>query len=254
MKTKYLVIKNLKKTYELGEGEHIVALKNINLSIPKGEFVTIVGNNAGGKTTLLKLISGMIMPTAGEIYLDGILLSNMEETQRAKIISSVRQNPNDSLINSMTIAENLAMAKLKRSKIGLRVGMKKRWENEFISLLKPLGIGLEERLDDKIDSLSGGQKQIIALLMATLLKPKLLMLDEYTAALDPKVSKVILKITNEIINSNEITTLMITHNIYQAIEYGSRLILLQKGHVALDICGEEKKALSLHDLETYYNN
>jgi len=254
MNTNYLEIKNLKKTYTAGVGENIVAINNLNLSVSEGEFVTIVGNNAGGKTTLLKLISGMIIPTSGEIYLDGKPLSTLDETQRAKIISSVRQDSNESVVNSMTVAENLAMAKLRRSKIGFRAGIKKGWRSEFISLLKPLGIGLEQRLDDKVSSLSGGQKQTIALLMATLIIPKLLMLDEYTAALDPKVSKIILKITKDIIHNKKITTLMVTHNTHQAIKYGNRLILLQKGKVALDICGEEKKALSLIDLEKYYNN
>lgn len=252
MKKNFLTIKGLTKVYNAGVDDKITALSNFTLSLNEGDFITIVGSNAAGKSTLFKLISGAITPTSGEIILDGVSLSNFNESQRAKVISCVRQNPNESVINSMTIAENLALVKLKKTNAGLYKGVKREWRKEFASLLRPLGIGLEKRLDDRMDSLSGGQKQTVALLMAMLARPKLLLLDEHTAALDPKVSKLILKITNEIVKKNMVTTLMITHNIYQAIEYGDRLILLERGRISFEISGKEKKSLNILDLEGYF--
>lgn len=252
MKKNFLTINNLTKIYNPGLNDKVTALSNFNLSINEGDFVTIVGSNAAGKSTLFKLLTGAIAPTSGKIILDGRSLSSLNETQRAKVISCVRQNPNESVINSMTIAENLAMVKLKNAKHGLGKGVKKEWKEEFKLLLKTIGIGLEKRLDDKMSSLSGGQKQAVALLMTTLTSPKLLLLDEHTAALDPKISKLILKITNDIVKENKVTTLMITHNIYQAIEHGNSLILLERGKIGFRASGEKKRSLNILDLEGYF--
>lgn len=252
MKRNFLTIKHLTKKYNSRSSDSITALNNINISVDEGDFVSIVGSNAAGKTTLFKLLVGAIIPTSGKIFLDGTLLSKFDETQRAKIISCVRQNPGESVINSMSVAENLTMAKLKNAKYGLNRGVKHEWKVKLKLLLKPFRIGLEKRLDYRVENLSGGQKQIIALLMATLTKPKLLLLDEHTAALDPKISKLILKITDELVRKNKITTLMITHNVDQAIRYGNRLILLEKGKITFEVCGKKKQSLTASCLEKHF--
>lgn len=249
---KFLSIKNLTKIYNAGAGEKLVALNNFSLTVNQGDFITIIGSNAAGKSTLFKLITGAVTPSSGKIILEGNNLFKLNESQRAKIISCVRQNPNESVINSMTISENLAMVKLKMLKPGLKKGVKEEWKNEFKELLKPLGIGLEKRLNDKMSSLSGGQKQSVALLMATISNPKLLILDEHTAALDSKVSKVVMQITKEIVQKNKVTTLMVTHNIRQAIEYGNRLILLKKGKIAFTANEKKKSSLDITDLEGHF--
>lgn len=252
MKKNYLTIKNLTKVYNPGASDQIVALNNLTLSVDKGEFITIVGSNAAGKSTLFNLISGSLSPTTGDIVLDRQSICSLPEFKKARFISCVKQNPNESIINSMTIAENLAMVKLKNKAAWLKKGVKPEWKENFVTILKPFGLGLEKRLDDKMSNLSGGQKQTIALLMATLTQPKLLLLDEHTAALDPKVSRTILEITDKIVRENKVTTLMITHNIHQAIEYGSRLILLDQGKIGFEISGEGKKSLNATGLETYF--
>lgn len=252
MKKNFLKIKGLTKTYNSGTEDQITALDNLTLSINEGDFVTVIGSNAAGKSTLFKLIAGTINSTSGSIFLDGESFSNINEAQKAKIISCVRQNPNESIINSMTIAENLAIVKLKNIGRGLRVGVKQEWREDFTLLLKSIGVGLENRLDDKMSNFSGGQKQAVALLMATLIKPKLLLLDEHVAALDPRISRTILEITRKIVQEHRVTTLMITHNIHHAIEYGNRLILLERGKISFETGGKKKKSLDILDLEKYF--
>jgi len=244
----FLTINNIRKVYNPETAGEVVALNNICFSLPEGEFVTIVGSNASGKTNLLNVIAGSTLPTSGDIVLDGKSLLKMPEFKRSRFISRVQQNPKDSVITSMTLAENLAIAKLKGKKAGINKGVKKEWKTEFVALLKPLGLGLEKRLDDKIDLLSGGQKQAVALLMATINKPKLLLLDEHAAALDHKVSKKVLEITDRLVREGNVTTLMITHNIRHAIEYGKRLILLDRGHIGFESSGEQKKNLSVSNI------
>lgn len=248
MANDFLKISNLRKVYNPDTAGEVIALNDLSFSIAEGEFATIVGSNAAGKTTLFNAIAGSLAPTSGDIVLDGKSILKSPEFKRSRFISRVRQNPNDSVMVSMTLAENLAMAKLKDRSAGLSMGVKKEWRDEFVALLKPLGLGLEKRLDDKIDLLSGGQKQTVALLMATIVKPKLLLLDEHTAALDPKVSKKVLEITDRIVKDSGVTTLMITHNIHHAIEFGNRLILLDRGKVGFEAIGEQKQKLNVVDV------
>lgn len=248
MANDFLTIRNLRKVYNPDTAGEVVALNNLSFSVAEGEFITIVGSNAAGKTTLFNIIAGSILPTSGDVVLDGKSILKNLEFKRSCFISRVRQNPNDSVMVSMTLAENLAMAKLKDKSAGLSRGVKKEWKDEFVALLKPLGLGLEKRLDDKIDLLSGGQKQTVAILMATIIKPKLLLLDEHTAALDPKISKKVLEITNQIVKESGVTTLMITHNIHHAIEYGNRLILLDRGKIGFEAGGEKKQILNVVDV------
>lgn len=248
MENDFLKIKDVVKVYNPGTSGEVMALNKLSFEVSKGEFVTIVGSNAAGKTSLFNVVAGSLSPDSGEIILDGKSILKIPEFKRSRFISRVRQNPNDSVMVSMTLAENLAMAKLKDGKAGLSKGVKKEWREEFVNFLKPLGLGLEKRLDDKIDLLSGGQKQTVALLMATIIKPKLLLLDEHTAALDPKVSKKVLEITNRIVKESDVTTLMITHNIHHAIEFGDRLILLDRGRVGFQASGEQKQKLNVVDV------
>lgn len=248
MENNFLTITELRKIYNANTVGEVVALDHLSLSVAEGEFVTIVGSNAAGKTSLFNAIAGSILPTSGDIILDGKSILKIPEFKRSCFISRVRQNPNDSVMVSMTLAENLAMAKLKGKRAGLSKGVKKEWRDEFISLLKPLNLGLEKRLDDKISLLSGGQKQTVALLMAIIIKPKLLLLDEHTASLDPKVSARVLEITDRIVKDSGVTTLMITHNIHHAIGYGSRLILLDSGKVGFEASGEQKRKLKVIDV------
>lgn len=254
MQKNFLVIKNLSKIYNPDITDGVKALDNINITLNRGDYVSIVGSNAAGKSTLFNLITGRTHPTKGEIILDGNNITNFSEDKLAKFISSVKQNPNDSVINSMTVVENLALSLLKTEKSGLKPGVKMECKKRFISMLKPLNIGLETKLDVKMSDLSGGQKQTIALIMATLTKPKLLLLDEHTAALDLKVSHSILEITNQLVNKSKITTLMITHNIYQALNYGNRLILFNRGKIVFDVSGRRKKLLDVNKFERIFRN
>jgi putative ABC transport system ATP-binding protein len=251
MSHNYLEINNISKQYDAGHKEQIHALSSVDLSASEGDFIAIVGNNAAGKSTLLNIVSGLESPTSGSIILDDEKLNILNQVQRARKISIVKQNPNDSVIGSMTLAENLSLVMLRNNSIGFRTGIKQEWNKEFSQLLQPLGMGLSKRLNDSVDSLSGGQKQTLALIMATLSKPKLLLLDEHTAALDPKIRKKILNLTQEIVTQNRITTLMVTHDMRQALTYGNRLIMLSQGRVILDI-DKSKNALTIEELEKYY--
>ncbi len=248
MTNDFLTIRSLRKVYNPDTAGEVVALSDLSFSVTKGEFITIVGGNATGKTTLFNVIAGSILPTSGDVLLEGTSILKNPEFKRSCVISRVQQNPNDSVIVSMTLAENLAIATLKNKNARLGNGVKKEWREEFVALLKPLGLGLEKRLDDRVDLLSGGQKQLIAILMATITKPKLLLLDEHTAALDSKISKKILEITNQIVKESGVTTLMITHNIHHAIEYGDRLILLDKGRIGFEAGGLKKQLLNVVDV------
>ncbi len=244
----FLVINNLRKVYNPGTASEIVALRDLSLTASRGEFITVIGSNAAGKTTLFNSIAGSLLLDSGNIVLEGKSIVRMPEHERARFISRVWQNPNQGIIVSMSIAENLSMAKLRTQRIGLRKGVKLAWKKEFETLLEHFKLGLEKRLDDRIDLLSGGQKQIIALLMATVTHPKLLLLDEHTAALDPRMSVEILKITEEVVHESKVTTLMITHNISHALHYGDRLILLDRGRVVFEATGERKKKLAIADV------
>ena len=241
-------IENVHKTFYPNTNRSHDALIDINLTIHKGDFITIVGGNGAGKSTFLNAISGSFPLDKGHIYMGEAAVEHTAEYERAKYISRVYQNPLQGTAPRMTVAENLSLALRRGLKRGLKKGYTTEELEQFKALLTPLQLGLEERLDAEIGLLSGGQRQAVSLLMATLRTPELLLLDEHTAALDPQTSKIILEKTKEIIEKNNITSLMITHNMQDAITYGNRLIMLHAGEVIFDIKGEEKKKLTVEKL------
>ncbi|MDY4788268.1 MAG: ATP-binding cassette domain-containing protein [Bacilli bacterium] len=245
-----LKIVNAKKIFNLTENvEDIrIALNNLNLEIEDGEFVTIIGGNGSGKSTLMNCISGAYFLDEGKIYLDNKDISMEKEYQRAKYLGRVFQDPNMGTAKDMSIIENLMIASRRSKNKTLKWGFDSKKYQEFKDKLAMLDLGLENRLDSKVGLLSGGQRQAVTLIMATLEKPKLLLLDEHTAALDPKTARKVLEITDKIVTENNITTLMITHNMKDAIKYGNRLIMLNNGRIVFDVKGEEKKNLTIEQL------
>ena len=243
-----LKITNLQKTFNPGTVNAKVALDGLNLHIKEGDFVTVIGGNGAGKSTLQNAIAGVWKPDYGTIEIDGVDVTNMPEHKRASFLGRVFQDPMKGTAPDMEIAENLAIA----SKRGVRRrfvrGVRKSDREYYKQLLKTLDLGLEDRLSTKVGLLSGGQRQAVTLLMASMNKPKLLLLDEHTAALDPKTAAKVLEITDKIVTENNLTTLMITHNMKDAIAHGNRLIMLQEGRVIVDVEGEEKKKLTVEDL------
>lgn len=243
-----LEIKNISKTFNVGTVNEKQALKNVSLTLEDGDFVTVIGGNGAGKSTLLNAIAGVWPVDEGEIIIDGVDVTKLPEYKRAKFLGRVFQDPMNGTAATMGIDENLALAKRRGQRRTLKTGLLKQEREEYKSLLKILGLGLEDRLTSKVGLLSGGQRQALTLLMATLQRPKLLLLDEHTAALDPKTAKKVLDTTDMLIERDNLTTLMITHNMKDAIAHGNRLIMMMDGHIILDIKGEEKKNLTVEDL------
>lgn len=237
-------ISNLKKTFYSALGEEKTVFNGLNLEINQGDFISVIGSNGAGKTTLLNTISGNIDLDDGYIEIDGKNINNLAKHKRGEFISKVYQNPALGTAPSMTIFENLSMADNKGKTFGLSLGLNYSRKEYYMNLLKELDLGLENLLDTEVQYLSGGQRQCLALIMATLNQPKVLLLDEHTAALDPKTSKIIMDKTEEIVKKYEIPTLMITHNLQDAIRYGNRLIMLHNGEIILDIKGKEKEELT----------
>lgn len=251
-----LKIKNITKIFNLDQPveNQKVALKNVTLEIEKGEFVTIIGGNGSGKSTLMNMICGVYKPEAGEIFLDGENVTKMSENKRAKYIGRVFQDPRMGTAGNMSILENMELASRRNRPKTLKWGFKKKNEDLFKEKLSILNLGLENRLNQKIGLLSGGQRQAITLLMASLANPKILLLDEHTAALDPKTAKTVLEVTQKIVEDNFITTVMITHNMRDAIKYGNRLVMLSNGQIVLDVKGEEKQNLTIDKLVKMFEN
>ncbi len=243
-----LEIRNVTKIFNPGTVNEKVALDNFSLTLKDGDFVTVIGGNGAGKSTMMNAIAGVWMVDSGQILIDGVDVTKLSEHKRAKFLGRVFQDPMTGTAATMGIEENLALAKRRGHKRTLRQGINKKEREEYRELLKILGLGLEDRLTSKVGLLSGGQRQALTLLMATLQKPKLLLLDEHTAALDPKTAAKVLETTEYIINRDKLTTLMITHNMKDAIIHGNRLIMLKDGKVILDIWGEEKKKLTVEEL------
>lgn len=225
-----------------------IAMNHMNLEINEGDWVTIIGGNGSGKSTLMNIISGVHMLDEGHVFIDGIDVTKLSEHKRAKYLGRVFQDPNMGTAGMISIEENMSLASRRMKKKTLKWGFRKEDREYYRELISSLNLGLEDRLLQKVGLLSGGQRQAITLLMATLENPKILLLDEHTAALDPKTAKIVLDITEKIVTENKITTLMITHNMRDAIKYGNRLIMLDAGKVVLDISGEEKKNLTIEDL------
>lgn len=250
-----LRIENVTKIFnaDLAPEETKVALDNISLEVKDGEFVTIIGGNGSGKSTLMNIISGVFLPDEGSIYIDDMDVTKIGEHKRAPYLGRVFQDPLKGTAASMSLIENLELAYKRGEHRGLKWGFNKEREEYFKDLLSGLDLGLENRLNSKIGLFSGGQRQAVTLLMATLKTPKLLLLDEHTAALDPKTAQKVLELTDKIVKENHLTTLMITHNMKDAIKYGDRLIMLNEGHIILDISGEEKANLTIEDLLRYFS-
>ena len=243
-----LTITNVRKTFNKGTINEKKALNGINLHLESGDFVTIIGGNGAGKSTMLNMIAGVYPIDSGKIVIDGINISREPEHRRAKYIGRVFQDPMRGTAANMEIQENLAMA-LRRGKIrGLGWGIRNNEKDYYRTALAQLDLGLQTRMTSKVGLLSGGQRQALTLLMATLQKPKLLLLDEHTAALDPKTARKVLELTVKIVNEQELTALMVTHNMKDAIQIGNRLIMMHEGRIIYDVSGEDKKKLQVEDL------
>ena len=244
-----LKIDNISKTFAPGTVNEKRALSGLSLYLAPGDFVTILGSNGAGKSTLFNAIAGTFLPDSGNITLDGQDVTRMPDYRRSKFIGRMFQDPLKGTAPNMTIEENLALCYLRASQRRSPFSMISKAERrEFRDRLAQLGLGLEDRMDSLVGLLSGGQRQALTLLMATLKKPRLLLLDEHTAALDPKTADKVLQITEEIVARDKLTTLMVTHNMKHAIQYGNRLIMMDSGKVVVDIRGEEKKNLTVRDL------
>ena len=243
-----LEIKNIYKTFNPGTINEKIALDGLSLTMDDGDFITVIGGNGAGKSTLLNAIAGTWFVDEGQILIDGVDVTKLSEHKRAKYLGRVFQDPMTGTAATMGIEENLALARRRGKSRTLRKGIKGAEREDYKELLKILDLGLEERLTSKVGLLSGGQRQALTLLMATMQKPKLLLLDEHTAALDPKTAAKVLETTEMMVNRNKLTTLMITHNMRDAIQHGNRLIMLKDGKIILDIKGEEKKRLTVEDL------
>ena len=243
-----LEIKNVYKTFNAGTVNEKVALKGLDLTLEDGDFVTVIGGNGAGKSTMLNAVAGVWPIDMGKILIDGQDVTRLSEHQRAKYIGRVFQDPMMGTAATMGIEENLALAARRGVARSLRAGITKKEREEYHELLKTLDLGLEDRMTSKVGLLSGGQRQAVTLLMATLKKPKLLLLDEHTAALDPKTAAKVLALSEKIVQENHLTTLMITHNLKDAIKYGNRLIMMYEGRVIYDVRGEEKANLQVSDL------
>ena len=236
------------KTFNPGTVNEKAALNHLSLTLEEGDFVTVIGGNGAGKSTMLNAISGVWPVDAGIIRIDGVDVTELSEHRRAVYLGRVFQDPMVGTAGNMTIEENLALAARRGEKRTLRWGIKKSEREQFKELLRPLGLGLEDRLTAKVGLLSGGQRQALTLLMASLKKPKVLLLDEHTAALDPKTAAKVLELSDQIVEEHRLTTLMVTHNMKDAIAHGNRLIMLDAGRVILDIRGEDKKKLTVPEL------
>lgn len=243
-----LEIIDLHKTFNPGTVNEKTALDGVSLTLKDGDFVSVIGGNGAGKSTLLNAVAGTWLVDSGTIAIDGVNVTRLSEHKRARFIGRVFQDPMMGTAATMQIEENLALALRRGKRRTLRVGITAAEREEYRELLKILGLGLEERLTTKVGLLSGGQRQALTLLMATLQKPKLLLLDEHTAALDPKTAAKVLETTERIIQRDHLTTLMITHNMRDAIAHGNRLIMMYDGRIVVDVSGEEKQRLTVEDL------
>ncbi|SDQ08568.1 ABC transporter ATP-binding protein [Virgibacillus salinus] len=224
------------------------ALQQVNLTMEKGEFVTVIGSNGAGKSTLMNVISGTLIPDVGFVHVDEKNVTSLPEYKRSKYIGRVFQDPMAGTAPTMTIEENLAMAYARDKKRKLRIGVTKKRKELFRDYLKTLNLGLEDRLSAKVGLLSGGERQALSLLMATFTEPNILLLDEHTAALDPSRGELIKNLTKDVVDKFDLTTIMVTHNMQQALDLGNRLIMMDKGQIILDVKGEEKQKLTIEKL------
>ncbi len=243
-----LELQGIQKIFNANTVNEKVALQNLSLTLHDGDFVTVIGGNGAGKSTMLNAVAGVFPVDAGKILIDGNDVTRLPEHRRAVFIGRVFQDPMMGTAANMGIEENLALALRRGKRRGLRWGITAKERDQYRALLASLDLGLEQRLTSKVGLLSGGQRQALTLLMATLKKPKLLLLDEHTAALDPKTAAKVLETTEKLVSRDRLTTLMITHNMKDAIAHGNRLIMMYEGRVIIDVAGEEKKKLTVETL------
>ncbi len=248
-----LKLSNIYKTFNIGTVDEKRLFNDFSFEIDKGEFVSIIGSNGSGKTTMLNIISGDVMPDSGNVYLSGKDITKTANYKRAQNIARVFQNPANGTCPTMTIFQNLSIADNKGKMYNLTKGLNTARKDFYRSLLETLGMGLEDRLETLAGALSGGQRQALALLMATISGPDVLLLDEHTAALDPKSADIVMKLTEKVVTEKNITTIMITHNLRYAAEYGTRTVMMHDGKAILDISGEEKKKRDVTDYLDVFN-
>ena len=247
-----LKIENIRKVFNAGTINEEVALDGVNLTLEEGEFVTVIGGNGAGKSTTLNAVAGVWPVDSGKIYIGGDDVTKLSEYKRAKYLGRVFQDPMTGTATTMSIEENMAIAARRGRSRGLSWGITKQERDKYREMLATLNLGLEDRLTSKVGLLSGGQRQAITLLMASIQKPRLLLLDEHTAALDPKTAAKVLEISDKIIAENHLTAMMVTHNMKDAIAHGNRLIMMHEGKIVLNIAGEDKKKLTVSDLLTQF--
>ncbi|WP_416147458.1 ABC transporter ATP-binding protein [Salipaludibacillus sp. HK11] len=243
-----LDLNNINLTFNEGTPDEKNALENINLSLEPGEFLTIIGSNGAGKSTMMNVVSGSLLPDVGDVIIDDKNVTYQPEYKRSQMLGRVFQDPMAGTAPSMTIEENLAIAYARNKKRTIKIGVTKKRKDVFREFLETLNLNLEDRLSAKVGLLSGGERQALSLLMATFTQPKLLLLDEHTAALDPARAELITNLTADIVKKFNLTTLMVTHNMQQALDLGNRLIMMDKGQVILDVTGEEKQDLTIEKL------
>jgi putative ABC transport system ATP-binding protein len=235
-------------TFNRGTALEMHALRDINISVPTGQFVTVIGSNGAGKSTFLNILAGELMPDKGRVFVDDRDITTWPVFRRSSMIARMFQDPRAGICETMSIIENVAIASARTAPRGFRFAINADIRRRAIERLAMLGLGLEKRLDDRVSLLSGGQRQALALIMATLGPTKVLLLDEHTAALDPTAAELVMKLTGEVVHSLGITAVMVTHSMRQALDYGTRTIMLHQGHVTLDVSGAERAALTIESL------
>ncbi|WP_026661073.1 ABC transporter ATP-binding protein [Butyrivibrio sp. AC2005] len=248
-----LELKSIYKNYNPGSVNEMCLFDDFNLTVPDGQFVAVVGSNGSGKTSMLNIICGSIQADRGEVLVNGVNISNERDYQRHRTIGRVYQDPSKGTCPSMNILENMSIADNKGKRYGLQSGVNHKRKDYYRELLKGLGLGLEDKLYTKVGSLSGGQRQAVALLMSTMTPLEFLILDEHTAALDPKTADIIMELTEKIVREKKVTTIMVTHNLRYATEYGDRLLMMHEGSVILDKAGEEKKNMNPEQIMHLFN-